>query len=351
MNLLMQLRRVCDHPYMLPDAEPEPYRPGEHLVASSSKLILLDKLLADILPKGERVLVFSQWTNMLDLLEDFLTLRRIGYARLDGQTSRTRRTLDIKLFQREQSPYQVFLISTKAGGLGINLTRASTVVLFDSDWNPQNDLQAMARAHRIGQTRRVRVLRLVCQGSVEDQMLDRIRRKLFLSLKVMGSGSSAADEANPQPKMGELLNILRRGSSALQDGAEAGEMDIGQFVHAGIDAILKASRERSDTREAKVKVEEGIPEAEVDAQLLLDAEEEERRLLAGVVRVQSRLFEGRVVQQSQQAQAPSNADIAKEWRKIQKRMHKNRIVKVNSVPTITEYLSSLAQRVSYVVLC
>lgn len=147
MNLLMQLQKVCDHPYLLPNAEPEPYGIGEHLVVSSSKLMLLDKLLADILPKGERVLIFSQWTNMLDLIEDFMALRRIRYARLDGSTSQARCTLNIKLFQQEHSPYQIFLISTKAGGLGINLTKASTVVLFDSDWNPQNDLQGIARTH------------------------------------------------------------------------------------------------------------------------------------------------------------------------------------------------------------
>ncbi|KAK2463894.1 hypothetical protein APHAL10511_004066 [Amanita phalloides] len=135
MNLLMQLRKVCDHPYLLPNASPEPYTIGEHLVAASSKIIAIDKLLADILPKGERVLIFSQWTGwvarlssesyslnerprMLDYLEDFLALREIKYARLDGSTYRPRRTLDIKLFQMETSPYQVFLISTRAGGLG-----------------------------------------------------------------------------------------------------------------------------------------------------------------------------------------------------------------------------------------
>ena len=344
MNLLMQLRKVCDHPYLLPNAEPEPYAIGEHLVASSSKLMLLDKLLADILPKGERVLIFSQWTNMFDLIEDFMALRGIRYARLDGSTSRARRTLDIKLFQQEHSPYQIFLISTKAGGLGINLTKASTVVLFDSDWNPQNDLQAIARAHRIGQTRRVRVLRLVCQGSVEDQMLDRIQRKLFLSLKVMGSDNPAADETDPQLKMGELLNILRKGSSALQDGAGAGTMDIAQFAHAGVDEILEASRERDGARAAKTKAAEGAPE--VDAKLLRDAEEEERKLLAGVVRVQSRLFEGRIVQQKKR---PSNAAIAEEWRAIQKRAHEDRIVKVGGMKMIAAHLGPLASTVGHMV--
>ncbi|KZT67879.1 hypothetical protein DAEQUDRAFT_766836 [Daedalea quercina L-15889] len=336
MNLLMQLRKVCDHPYLLPNAEPEPYAIGEHLVASSSKLVVLDKLLADILPKGERVLLFTQWTNMLDLLEDFMALRGIPYARLDGSTTRARRALDIKLFQQEHSPYQVFLISTKAGGLGINLTKASTVVLVDSDWNPQNDLQAIARAHRIGQTKRVRVLRLICRGSVEDQMLDRIRRKLFLSLKVMGSDNTTEDANESQMKIGELLNILRKGSNALQDNAGAGSMGLSEFVHADIKDILDASKERDDARTAKAKVLEGVSKDEVDEKLLQDAEEEERKLLAGVVRVQSRLFEGKFVPQSKR---PSNADIAKEWQDIQKRDHQDRIIKVDGMEMIAEHLS------------
>lgn len=157
MNLLIQLRKVCDHPYLLEDASPSPYVIGEHIVASSSKLVVIDKILSDVLPKGERVLIFSQWTRMLDVLEDFMELRSIPYGRLDGSTNRPRRTLSIKLFQQDKSPFQVFLISTKAGGLGINLTRASTVIMCDSDWNPQNDLQAIARAHRIGQTKTVKV--------------------------------------------------------------------------------------------------------------------------------------------------------------------------------------------------
>ncbi|TFY66989.1 hypothetical protein EVJ58_g1916 [Rhodofomes roseus] len=330
MNLLMQLRKVCDHPYLLSNAEPENYTIGEHLIASSSKLVLLDKLFADILPKGERVLLFTQWTGMLDLLEDFMALRGIRYARLDGSTTRARRTLDIKLFQQDNSPYQVFLISTKAGGLGINLTKATTVVLVDSDWNPQNDLQAIARAHRIGQTKRVRVLKLICQGSVEDQMLDRIRRKLFLSLKVMGTDNPTNDTETPQMKTRELLSILRKGSSALKDST--GAMSFSQLLHTNIQTILEASRERDDARAA---VSEGAPTSEVDEKVVQDAEEEERKLLAGIVRVQSRLFEGRIVQQSKH---PSNADIAAEWQDIQKRAHHNRIVKVDGMEMIAEHI-------------
>ncbi|RDB18237.1 putative global transcription activator SNF2L1 [Hypsizygus marmoreus] len=328
MNLLMQLRKVCDHPYLLPNAEPEPYDIAEHIVSASSKLIAIDKILADILPKGERVLIFSQWTGMLDILEDLMVLRSIPFARLDGSTSRPRRALDIKLFQQEVSPYQVFLISTKAGGLGINLTKATAVIMCDSDWNPQNDLQAIARAHRLGQTKVVKVYRLICQGSVEDQMLDRIRRKLFLSVKIMGSDNPSSSDKTTLGSS-ELMDILRKGSSALSQ-SERG-MNLERFLQANVSDILQESRSLESKRDAKIKVElkdesEGTP----DAQLLLDAEEEERRLLSGVAQVQSRLFEGKLVHKNNQ----SNTEIAREWQAMQKRTHVNRTISVGGMTYI-----------------
>ncbi|KAH7882573.1 P-loop containing nucleoside triphosphate hydrolase protein [Phlebopus sp. FC_14] len=354
MNLLMQLRKVCDHPYLLADAPPTPYVVGEHIVASSSKLIVIDKILSDILPKGERVLIFSQWTSMLDMLEDFMELRDIPYARLDGGTTRPRRTLDIKLFQQEKSPYQVFLVSTKAGGLGINLTRASTVIMCDSDWNPQNDLQAIARAHRIGQTKVVKVYRMICRGSVEDQMLDRIRRKLFLSLKVMSTSSSSSsqkeDESQQQLKTAELLDVLRKGSSAISSDTDSG-MDFGTFLNAPVEAILQESREREGVRHAKMKKEldsesdrsikrsanenniKVEAEAEAESKLLHDAEEEERKLLSGVAQVQSRLFEGKVI-----ARPQNNQQIAAEWKELQRRARTERLVVVGGIHVVGEHL-------------
>ncbi|CCM01673.1 uncharacterized protein FIBRA_03736 [Fibroporia radiculosa] len=276
------------------------------IVTSSSKLMAVDKLLADILPKEERVLISSQWVDMLELLSDFLTLRHIRFTKLDRSTLRPRRTLDIRLFQKEKSPYDVFLISTKAGGLGINLTKATTVIMFDSDGNPQNDLQAIARAHRIGQTKVVKMYRLICRGSVEDQMLDRIRRKLFLSLKVMGSNNSSSDKNATVLKTGELLDIPRKGSSALSN--DGSEMDLLRFIQASIQEILDASRECDVTRTAKLKHLEGLSEEE-DEQLLEDAEEEEWRLLTGVAQVQSHFFEGKIIQQPKRS---TNEKIAAE---------------------------------------
>ncbi|KAJ7455925.1 P-loop containing nucleoside triphosphate hydrolase protein [Mycena galericulata] len=302
--LLMQLRRICDHPYMIDDAEPENYEIGEHIVAASSKLMAIDKILADVLPKGERVLIFSQWTDMLDLLEDFMALRGIAYLRLDGSVSRARRSMVIRMFQREDSEHKVFLISTKAGGLGINLTKASTCIMCDSDWNPQNDLQAIARAHRIGQTKIVNVYRLICRASVEDQMLDRIRRKLFLSAKIIGGEGGGQGEGRQGGVGGsELMSILRRGSSALTHSDDG--MDLAHFRTASLQEILEVSRAREDVHDARVKHELKMEIGAADeGALLRNAEEEERELLSGVARVQSYLFEGKMLERSK---APKQA--------------------------------------------
>ncbi|KAL0953043.1 hypothetical protein HGRIS_007245 [Hohenbuehelia grisea] len=342
MGLLIQLRQVCNHPYILPDAEPLPITQGEHLVAASSKFSAIDKLLADILPTGERVIIFSQYTGMLDLLEDFMNLRSISYARLDGSTPRPRRALDIKLFQQDRSPYQVYLISTKAGGLGINLTKATHVIMCDSDWNPQNDLQAIARAHRIGQTKAVKVYRLICRGSVEDQMLDRIRRKLFLSLKVMGSDNLTSSEG-PSLRSSELLDILRKGSSVLaSDGSACTGMDLTTFLKSDIADILEASRASERARVAKMRQElqsesESKPQLgevkteENSEQLVRDAEEEERRLLSGVAQVSCRMFDGKVIQK-----VKDNKDIAAEWSALEKRARVDRTIRLGGMTFLIE---------------
>lgn len=264
--------------------------------------------------------------------------------------------------------FQVYLISTKAGGLGplappffiacslliypsilgINLTKATTVIMCDSDWNPQNDLQAIARAHRIGQTKTVKVLtfryiaayitliplgwfqvyRLICQGSVEDQMLDRIRRKLFLSMKIMGSSDGSSSSEAMNLGLTALMNILRKGSSAL--AASGIGMSLARFLDADISDILEDSRSLEKSREAKIKQELRVEEVDGgNEKLLLDAEEEERRLLSGVAQVQSRLFEGKMVQHQQ-----SNSEIANEWRDLSKRARVDRTVVVDGMTFI-----------------
>merc|ERR1719421_2582788 len=140
-------------------------------------MILLDKLLRRLREGAHRVLIFSQMTRFLDILEDFCTLRQHKYVRLDGSSSTDERRTNIDRFNAEGSDIFIFLLSTRAGGLGINLATADTVILYDSDWNPQSDLQAEDRAHRIGQKRPVHVYRLVTDSSIEEKVVERAQQK------------------------------------------------------------------------------------------------------------------------------------------------------------------------------
>ena len=158
---------------------------GEHLVTHSGKLVLLDKLLPRLKAKGSRVLIFSQMTRVLDILEDYCTMRSHKYCRIDGSTDGIERDAMVDEFNSEGSQTFIFLLSTRAGGLGINLATADVVVLYDSDWNPQMDLQAQDRAHRIGQKKPVKVFRLITEGTIEEKILDRAMKKLHLDALVI----------------------------------------------------------------------------------------------------------------------------------------------------------------------
>jgi SWI/SNF-related matrix-associated actin-dependent regulator of chromatin subfamily A member 5 len=150
-NILIQLRKVCNHPYLFDGQEPDGLPElGEHLITCSGKMIFLDKLIKRAREDKNQVLVFSGFTTMLDILEDYCNYRGHNYCRLDGNTPLIDREEQIEDFVKPDSEKHVFLISTRAGGLGLNLMTANIVVLYDSDWNPQVDLQAMDRAHRIG---------------------------------------------------------------------------------------------------------------------------------------------------------------------------------------------------------
>ena len=142
LNVVMQLRKCCNHPYLFEGAEPgPPFITGDHLVENSGKMVLLDKLLPRLQERGSRVLIFSQMTRMLDVMEDYCLYRGYRYCRIDGNTAGEDREAAIDSFNAPGSEQFVFLLSTRAGGLGINLATADVVVLYDSDWNPQMDLQ------------------------------------------------------------------------------------------------------------------------------------------------------------------------------------------------------------------
>lgn len=138
LNIVMQLRKVCNHPYLFHGAEPgPPYIEGEHIIKNAGKMVLLDELLRKCTKEGHRILIFSQMTRMLDILEDYMRLRGYEYNRIDGSTKQDERDEAMDEFNAPGSSKFVFLLSTRAGGLGINLQTADTVMLYDSDWNPQ----------------------------------------------------------------------------------------------------------------------------------------------------------------------------------------------------------------------
>ena len=208
-SIMAQLRKAANHPYLFPGVETvsQDGQPTEEIITASGKMVVLDRLLKALYDKGHRVVLFSQYTKVLDILSDYLDWRGYKHNRLDGQTNRVMREVLINQFNKPGSPYFIFCLSTRAGGEGVNLFTADTVILFDSDWNPQVDLQAMARVHRIGQTKVVHIYRLVTVGSVEERIVQRAQKKLFLD-GMVNRGSTAqarALDSNPLHQGDESL--------------------------------------------------------------------------------------------------------------------------------------------------
>ncbi|KAI9022522.1 SNF2 family N-terminal domain-containing protein [Hyaloraphidium curvatum] len=215
LNIVMELKKTSDHPYLIDGADDtwgvEKDKRLQGLVMNSGKMVLLDKLLTRLKADGHRVLIFSQLVMMLDILAEYVQLRSYGYQRLDGSVPAEARKKAIERFNAPGSQDFIFLLSTRAGGLGINLETADTVILFDSDWNPQNDLQAMARAHRIGQKKHVNVYRFVSKETIEEDILERAKRKMVLEYSIMRKmdGSSVAHAAPASKKAVDPENYSR----------------------------------------------------------------------------------------------------------------------------------------------
>ncbi|CAG9859824.1 unnamed protein product [Phyllotreta striolata] len=234
-NILMQLRKCTNHPYLFDGAEPgPPYTTDEHLVYNCGKMVLLDKLLPKLREQDSRVLIFSQMTRMLDILEDYCHWRQFQYCRLDGQTPHEDRQRQINEFNEDDSKKFIFMLSTRAGGLGINLATADVVIIYDSDWNPQMDLQAMDRAHRIGQKKQVRVFRFITENTVEEKIVERAEVKLRLDKLVIQQGR-LADSKGQTLNKDEMLNMIRHGANhvfASRD-SEITEEDIDTILEKG----------------------------------------------------------------------------------------------------------------------
>lgn len=212
-NILMQLRKCTNHPYLFDGAEPgPPYTTDEHLINNCGKMVVLDKLLPKLQEQQSRVLIFSQMTRMLDILEDYCLWKQFQYCRLDGKTPHEDRNRYITDFNSENSEKFIFMLSTRAGGLGINLATADVVIIYDSDWNPQMDLQAMDRAHRIGQKKQVRVFRFITENTVEEKVVERAEVKLRLDKLVIQQGK-LVDSKQAQLNKDEILSMIRHGAN------------------------------------------------------------------------------------------------------------------------------------------
>ena len=236
-NLLMQLRKNCNHPDLITGGLDGSimFPSADELVEQCGKMQLLDRLMKKLRARGHKVLVFSQMTRMLDLLESYCQQRGENVCRIDGSVKQDDRREFIAKFNTDPD-YGIFLLSTRAGGLGINLTGGDTVIIYDSDWNPHQDLQAMDRVHRIGQTKPVHVYRLATAKSVEGKMLKKAASKLALEKLVVTGGGFKQEKTDGDRALGaEELMALLKGETA------PGDEDLPQSANisdADLDVIL-----------------------------------------------------------------------------------------------------------------
>jgi len=244
MNLVMQLRKCCNHPYLFEGAEDKSLDPfGDHLVTNCGKLLVLDRLLLRLKKNSSRVLIFSQMTRQLDILEDYCAYRRndgFTYCRIDGSTNGNDRQDSIDAFNAPNSQIFIFLLSTRAGGLGINLQTADSVVIYDSDWNPQADLQAQDRAHRIGQKKEVKVFRFVTADSIEEKVVERAEQKLQMDAAVIQSGRLA--EKQKALSKEDALSAVRFGADKI---FRAGDEEL---TEQEIDTMLASAKDMTAER-------------------------------------------------------------------------------------------------------
>ncbi|CAF1281866.1 unnamed protein product [Rotaria sordida] len=260
LNIVMELKKCSNHPYLLPAGHFEaPRTPnlayeGSALIKACGKLDLLSKMLRILKDQGHRVLIFSQMTRMLDILEDFLEYLGYKYERMDGKTGGPDRQDAIDRFNAPGAEQFCFLLSTRSGGLGINLATADTVIIYDSDWNPHNDIQALSRAHRIGQQNKVMIYRFVTRDTVEERITQVAKKKMMLTHLVVRPGVGRG----PNMSKKELDDILRFGTEDLfkDDDEVVGNGDGGEgsgskihYDDQAIEKLLDRSQEGIQEKE------------------------------------------------------------------------------------------------------
>lgn len=294
MNTIMQLRKLCNHPFMFQHIEesyarhvgmPSDVVTGPDVYRSSGKFELLDRIFPKIKRSGHRVLLFCQMTQLMTILEDYLNWRAYKYLRLDGTTKSDDRGDMLTKFNEKESDIFIFILSTRAGGLGLNLQTADTVIIFDSDWNPHQDLQAQDRAHRIGQTNEVRVLRLMTVNSVEERILAAARYKLNMDSKVIQAGMF--NQRSTGSERQELLqSILRADDEDEEDENEVPDDDlINQMIARNEDEFelfqrMDLERRRGEAELGADRKDRLIQEHELPEFLLRDDEDLEAELEA-----------------------------------------------------------------------
>ncbi|KAJ5929542.1 hypothetical protein N7454_006492 [Penicillium verhagenii] len=240
-NVLMQLRKCLCHPFVynreIEEITSDPILAHQRLVEASGKFELLSLMLPKLRERGHRVLIFSQFLENLDLVEDFLSGMKLLYCRLDGQLVAREKQQQIDLFNAPDSPYFAFLLSTRSGGVGINLATADTVIIMDPDFNPKQDMQALSRAHRIGQKNNVLVYHLTTRASVEEKIMERGKKKLTLDHVLIERMEDEEDEE-------DLESILRHGAQALFNDDHSADI---HYDSASIDKLLDRSQaEKAD---------------------------------------------------------------------------------------------------------
>ena len=284
-NIMMDLKKCCNHPYLFPSAQDEaPKYPngayeGASLVKSCGKLLLLQKMLRKLHEGNHRVLIFSQMTKMLDILEDFLEYEGYKYERIDGTITGQVRQDAIDRFNAPGAQQFVFLLSTRAGGLGINLATADSVIIYDSDWNPHNDIQAFSRAHRIGQANKVMIYRFVTRSSVEERITQVAKKKMMLTHLVVRPGMGGRSAALSKQ---ELDDILKFGTEDLFK-EETGESDTAiHYDDAAIESLLDRTKEGIEQKE--MLASEYLSSFKVATYVTKEQEEEEEEVETEVLK-------------------------------------------------------------------
>ncbi|KAM9848221.1 lymphoid-specific helicase [Aulostomus maculatus] len=260
-NILMLLKRCCNHPYLVEyplDSSTQEFKIDEQLVKSSGKFLILDRLLPALKKRGHKVLIFSQMTSILDILMDYCYLRGFQYSRLDGSMSYADRDENMSKFSKDPEVF-LFLLSTRAGGLGINLTAADTVIIFDSDWNPQADLQAQDRCHRIGQTKPVVVYRLVTANTIDQKILERASAKRKLEQIVIHKnkfkgGKAELNQTKSCIDLDELMEMLKARGNEKEVKASRGEVINDKDLEDLLDRSDLLDKEKGSMKKDKVGV-------------------------------------------------------------------------------------------------